>query len=94
MYTHFRHSRSFPSRLAAVSVLLSVAAVSHARVLPTEVVKMCGRDHGLCVLIGCGGEKSPALAAGLASSGKMLVHGIALDDACLDRAQGGVGGRR
>ncbi|MDP7250623.1 MAG: hypothetical protein QGF00_13545, partial [Planctomycetota bacterium] len=45
------------------------------------------RDSGLCVIIGCGSEGNPALAADLASTGKMLVHGIALDDAALERAR-------
>jgi len=55
--------------------------------LASQILGMKVRDSGLCVIIGCGSEGNPALAADLASTGKMLVHGIALDDAALERAR-------
>ena len=83
-------SMSFRVIAPAFLVMWSVAAVSHAQVSPTEIVKLSGVDHGLCVIIGCGDEKSPNLAAELAASEKFLVHGIALDDAALARASAAV----
>ena len=66
-------------------------------VTAADVLSACGRRQGLCVLIGCGTQAAPALAADLAAGGSMLVHGIALDDAALARARAaiaakGVGG--
>jgi len=71
----------------AVLVMLSGLAIHQAQASAPEVLKLSGRDRGLCVIIGCGGEETAGVAAALASSGKMLVHGLALDDASLDRAR-------
>ena len=87
MQTHRHHLLWLRFGLAALLVLSGVGAVSPAAVSSKDIVKLSGVDHGLCVLLGCGGETSPALAADLASSGKMLVHGMALDGASLTRAR-------
>ena len=71
--------------------VLAAASVSQGGLSSAEVVKVSGRDAGLCVLIGCGAPDSPALAAELAASGKMAVHGIALDDASLARGRKAAG---
>jgi len=70
---------------------LSMASAAVAAPSATEVLKAYDRDHGLCVLIGCGSKESPALAAELASSAELVVHGIALDDASLARARDAIG---
>ncbi|MEW6359335.1 MAG: PQQ-binding-like beta-propeller repeat protein [Planctomycetota bacterium] len=76
-------------RRAVVSVWawLALPLLSHAAITPQEIIQASGIDHGLCVIIGCGDEDSPALAAALAASGRMLVHGIALDNASVGRAR-------
>jgi outer membrane protein assembly factor BamB len=43
--------------------------------------------RGLCIHIGAGGAADPELVALLASGSKMLVHGLALDEASMDRAR-------
>jgi len=79
------------SRLVASVVLLTVlfvaAPVASAATSGAEVLKLSGCDHGLCAVIGCGSEESPALAAELTAPGKLVVHGIAPDDASLARAR-------
>lgn len=82
-----RKEQSLGIGILAVAIALSMTVSGPARASVSEILKMCGRDHGLCVLIGCGEEGRAALAAELASSGKMLVHGIALDDDALARAR-------
>jgi SAM-dependent methyltransferase len=65
--------------------------VPHALAGPAaDVLKLYGRGQGLCVVIGCGSQATPALAAELASAAPVVVHGIALDDASLARAQAAV----
>ena len=78
--------RSLTPVVVATSVLLSCSRPGLGSTSDT-VVKMLGRDQGVCVIIGCGNEKTPGLAAKLAASGNMLVHGIALGRASLGRAQ-------
>jgi hypothetical protein len=72
--------------LLAVLSLWGTVGLCQGQVSSTEVLKTAGVDHGLCIIIGCGDENAPALAAELAASGRMLVHGIALDDGSLARA--------
>jgi len=78
---------SLQTILRTFLLLACTPLLLHAKTTSQEIIQLAGRDHGLCVIIGCGGKKSPALAAELAASGKMLVHGIALDDASLGRAR-------
>lgn len=49
----------------------------------SQLLKLWGRDQGLCVIIGAGKPESIKLATELASTGKILVHGIALDEKSL-----------
>ena len=51
-----------------------------------DLLKAWQRDQGLCVLLGVGTPEARQLAVDLGSTGRILVHGIALDDASL--AQG------
>jgi len=58
-----------------------------------EILALYGREHGLCAVIGVSNKEAAELAADLASSGKMLVHGIAFDDESLLQARGVIGAR-
>ncbi len=51
------------------------------------VMRMYGREHGFCVVVGVQTDKAVRLAADLAASGKLLVHAISLDDASLLKAR-------
>ena len=64
-------------------VLPALGAEGTAR----EVLKSAGLDAGLCVHLGCGQAKTAALTADLAAGSRLLVHGLALDDASLARAR-------
>ena len=75
------------SALAVAVASLSLAPIREAGATAAQVRQMAGREDGLCVVIGCGKEGQPSLAAQLAASGKMLVHGIAFDGAALGRAR-------
>jgi len=61
--------------------------------LAGKIVKMYGREHGLCAIIGVGQKDAAQLAAELAASGKILVHGIALDAESLRRAREAISSR-
>jgi hypothetical protein len=52
-----------------------------------DLLKLAGADVGFCVHLGCGREKTADLTADLAADSRMLVHGLALDDASLERAR-------
>jgi hypothetical protein len=55
---------------------------------PADPILSASRGgKGLCIHIAAGGGANPELVALLASGSKMLVHGLALDDASLDRAR-------
>ncbi len=72
--------KSFCLMLCGVVLL---AGAVHADKLPAA---LGSANHGLCIVIGAGDAREPKLAADLAARG-LLVHGIALDDAALDRAR-------
>ena len=52
-----------------------------------SVLQTAGVQSGLCVHLGCGRQDSPGLIADLAANSRLLVHGLALDDAALERAR-------
>ncbi|MBM4050240.1 MAG: hypothetical protein FJ279_34525, partial [Planctomycetes bacterium] len=79
-------SKLFRSIILAVLATWGAAALCHGQASARALLKASGMAQGLCAVVGCGDAKAPALAAELAASGKWLVHGIALDDAALDRA--------
>ena len=81
------HPLSLGAIAATILCVLGTAALARADVSAAQLLQAAGRDQGLCVIIGCGDESDPGLAAVLAKPGKLLVHGIALDDASLARAQ-------
>lgn len=58
-----------------------------------ELLKLAGTDAGLCLHLGAGTVKSAGLTADLAAAGRMLVHGIALDEASLARARKAIDAR-
>jgi outer membrane protein assembly factor BamB len=61
--------------------------VSGAEGSAKDLLKAAGVDAGLCVHLGCGREKTAALTADLAAESHLLVHGLALDAASLQRAR-------
>ena len=80
----------------ALGLLLTVPAQAADAGLGTEaaqLLKAWGRDQGLCALLGVGAPEAVQLATDLGASGRVLVHGIALDDASLARGRAGVSAR-
>jgi outer membrane protein assembly factor BamB len=57
------------------------------------IVEASGIRTGLCIHLGCGRTESPALTAALAENSEMLVHGLALDDAALERTRAAIDAR-
>jgi outer membrane protein assembly factor BamB len=51
------------------------------------ILKAAGVNQGLCLHLGAGRPESSGLTAALAESSDMLVHGLAMDDAALERAR-------
>ncbi len=51
-----------------------------------QVLDLAGVKQGLCIHLGAGQESSAALTAELAEGSEMLVHGLAVDSAAVDRA--------
>jgi outer membrane protein assembly factor BamB len=73
--------------VSVFSVVLPAMAAGQEDAQAQKVLDLAGVKNGLCVHLGCGRENSLGLTAGLAAGSKMLVHGIALDDASLARAR-------
>ena len=73
------------TRFAAVLILLTVVTTAAADTVD-EILKLAGTDQGLCLHLTSGRETSPALTAELAARSRMLVHGLALDEADRVRA--------
>ena len=81
--------------LAACAVLVWASAGRAAESAGNkQVLEWAGQRKGLCLHLGCGREGSPGLTADLAAAGTMLVHGLALDDASLDRARAAIQARQ
>lgn len=76
--------------LAFVGIAAALASATDDPGSAREILKAAGRDQGLCVVLGCGREQSPALLAELASQSRMLVHGLAFDAASLARAKAAI----
>lgn len=51
------------------------------------LLDLAGVKQGLCLHLGCGRAESATLTADLAAGSGMLVHGLAIDDASLERAR-------
>ncbi len=68
-------------------LLLISSSTSFAKSAADDIKSAAAFSEGLCAIIGCGDDSDPALAAEMASGGKILVHGIALNDADLARAR-------
>lgn len=73
--------------ILSIIAVAGIPAWAAAEELAKEIFKAAGTDIGLCVHLGCGREKSADLTANLAAGSRMLVHGLALDDASLARAR-------
>jgi len=52
-----------------------------------EILELAGSRVGLGVHLGCGRQEAAALTAELAAASRMLVHGLAVDDASLERTR-------
>jgi ubiquinone/menaquinone biosynthesis C-methylase UbiE len=62
--------------------------------LAAEILDVAGINVGLCVHLGCGRQETAALTAELAAASRMLVHGVAVDDASCDRARRAISERK
>ncbi|HUU43076.1 MAG TPA: hypothetical protein VMX57_04815, partial [Planctomycetota bacterium] len=75
-------------------ILVMLPALAGAQDEKTDaaaaVLKAADARRGLCLHLGCGGERAPELTAGLAEQSGMMVHGLATDDASLARARSAV----
>lgn len=75
-------------RWMVLSVLVGALAVpAIAEENAQALLAQAGVAKGLCLHLGCGQLGSEAMTAQLAASTKMLVHGLALDDAACERAR-------
>lgn len=74
---------------AIALIILMGAMTAHAQsaTAAMEVKKAGDFEHGLVVVIGCGDDACASMVADLAVGGHILVHGIALNDADLERAR-------
>ncbi len=75
-----------------VAVLLAMAGLvgfdSSANAADAKsALDAAGTRVGLCIHLGAGSASSPALTADLAAGSRMLVHGLAVDDAAVARAR-------
>lgn len=71
--------------LSIVAAVFSQPTIADLQTL--DASRLDGNPSRLWVVLGCGSEKSADLAAEIASSSAVLVHGIALDEAGRVRAQ-------
>ena len=60
---------------------------AHAGTAADAILEADAAKAGLCIHLGCGSRNNPALTAELAARSRLLVHGLALDDASLERAR-------
>lgn len=65
----------------------SLLAAADNTAVAQELLARASTPAGLCVHLGAGSAEQPSLTADLAASGAFLVHGLALDDAALERAR-------
>ncbi|MBI5395846.1 MAG: PQQ-binding-like beta-propeller repeat protein [Verrucomicrobia bacterium] len=79
--------------IGAWSITAAIAATPRPKTLADEILASSGVKAGLCVHLGCGSHQNPALIANLAAASRLLVHGLALDDASLARARGVIDAR-
>lgn len=79
--------------ILALSTLPIAAGDATGAAIAKVVLDASGIKTGLCLHLGCGRADAPGLTAALAESSVMLVHGLAFDDAALDRARAGIEAR-
>jgi outer membrane protein assembly factor BamB len=72
---------------ATLSLAWTAARAADESAEAKEILRVSGVRAGLCVHLGCGRPESPGLAAALAETTSLAVHGLALDDAALARAR-------
>lgn len=75
------------SACAALVLMLCVSLRAADDAAAKAITETSGVTTGLCVVLGCGKADSAGLLAALASGGAMMVHGLAFDDAALQRAR-------
>ncbi|GMV80898.1 MAG: hypothetical protein AMXMBFR7_20820 [Planctomycetota bacterium] len=76
--------------LSAMAAGLSPVQAGAAAADAQAVLKQFERKTGLCAVWGCGREGSAELLAQLAAQSEMLVHGLAQDEAALERARAAI----
>ena len=85
-----RMTQKLLSLLSVVGLILAWTLNANAAPTKTQadqILEVAGIKIGLCVHLGCGSKNNPALTADLAAASSLLVHGLALDDAALERAR-------
>ncbi len=89
MVTRFASGQRVILLGAALGLLLAGpgAAAWGAKSPAEDVLKAAGTATGLCLHLGSGRSRTPEMTADLAAGTRMLVHGLALDDASLARAR-------
>ncbi|MCX6899805.1 MAG: PQQ-binding-like beta-propeller repeat protein [Verrucomicrobia bacterium] len=83
-------TRTSVTLLSAAGLIFAWTLNTHATPAKTQaeqILEVAGVKAGLCVHLGCGAKNNPALTAELAAGSNFLVHGLALDDAALDRTR-------
>ena len=80
--------------VVSVGTVRAHAAETAVSGLAEEILELAGSKIGLCVHLGCGRQETAALTAELAAASRMLVHGVAVDDASCDRARRAISERK
>ena len=87
-----RACRMAPALALALAFTISClpARASGGDVEAQKIIQTAGIRTGLCVHLGCGTSKRPGLTSALARTSKLLVHGVAFDEASLQRARASI----
>ena len=76
--------------VALWAILVQLAASASAMEIAKALLDKGGVKMGLCLHLGCGQAGNEGLTADLAASSRMLIHGLALDDAACDRVRASI----
>lgn len=81
--------------LLALAALAAPAGETSGReaAAAKAIFEASGAKAGLCLHLGCGRADSAGLTAELAEGSELLVHGLALDDASLERTRAAISAR-
>ncbi len=80
--------------VVSVGTVGAHAAETAVSGLAEEILELAGSKIGLCVHLDCGQQETAALTAELAAASRMLVHGVAVDDASCERARRAIDERK